>query len=137
MHFRWFLAKHFKFSKKAPIQTYSSGNLKPSSNTDWRISGYYYTSIFYWVQKFNFRCADFYSDHVKTNAFYFCSWFIYSVLKQGKSIIEHRKPILFPIYKKEKVRQKVYIAILKINIIQQKLNTIWCWLCFHVNYWIS
>ena len=59
----------------------------------------------------------------KQMLFYFCSWFIYSVLKQGKSIIEHRKPILFPIYKKKKVQQKVYIAIFKmVNIIEQKQN---------------
>ena len=103
--------------KKKTIQT-SSEKLKHSSTSDWGISGNY-TSIFYWVQKFNFRCADFNSDHVKTNAFLLLFLIYLFCFKTGKIYYWASETNLISHLQKEKVRQKVYSALLKlVNIIQ-------------------
>ena len=79
-----------------------------------------YTSIFYWVQKFNFRCADFYSDHVKTNAFLLLFLIYLFCFKTGKIYYWASETNLISHLEKESTT-KEYIAILKmVNIIQQK-----------------
>ena len=104
-----------------------------SSTTGWRISGNY-TSIFYWVQKFNFRCADFNSDHVKTNAFLLLFLIYLFCFKTGKIYYWASKTNLISHLEKEKKYEKsVYCNFKNGESIKRNIN--WWLITEYSNWW--